>query len=172
MIEIETERLMIKPFSMKYIEDYYQGFTDEVTKYQYPDSFQNIEDATLLVSDFVHEMELGNMLELMIVTKAGEFIGSMEAFDIKGDTPEIGLWLKESSHRKGYGSEALSALLDYLNSFHKYKYYIYEVDVRNKGSICLVEKFRHEKKGVQDVITESGKKLQLQQYFILSEQRI
>ena len=66
-------------------------------------------------------MEQGNMLELVILTQEGEFIGSMEAFGIKEKTPEIGLWLKRSAHGKGYGYEALKGLLDHLNATGKHR---------------------------------------------------
>ena len=105
---LETERLIIQPYSNSFLEEYYKEFTDEITKYQYPDSFSNINTANEIVSGFVKDMEQGNMLELVILTQEGEFIGSMEAFGIKEKTPEIGLWLKRSAHGKGYGYEALN----------------------------------------------------------------
>ena len=163
---LNTERLIIRPFSNSYLEEYYQEFTDDITKYQYPDSFPDIENAEKTVSGFVQDMEQGEMLELVILTKGGEFLGSMEAFGLKEETPEVGLWLKSSAHGAGYGYEALRGLLDYLKAAQKYQYYVYEVDVRNAPSIRLVEKFRAEKKGCEDITTESGKKLTLQTYHI------
>ena len=35
-----TERLTIRKFSFDFLEDYYRELTDEVTKYQFPDSFK------------------------------------------------------------------------------------------------------------------------------------
>ena len=163
---LKTERLIIQPFSRPFLEEYYKEFTDDITKYQYPDSFPDIEAADKLVSEFVRDMERGEMLELAILTKAGQFLGSMEAFGLKEETPEVGLWLKGSAHGAGYGYEALSGLLNYLNGTKKYKYYIYEADVRNAPSIRLVEKFHVEKKGCETITTESGKKLMLQTYHI------
>lgn len=72
------------------------------------------------MSQFAKDMEHGKMLELVILTPEGEFIGSMEAFDITGKTPELGLWIKSSAHGNGYGYEALRCLVDYLNSTEKY----------------------------------------------------
>ena len=83
---LETERLIIQPYSNSFLEEYYKEFTDEITKYQYPDSFSNINTANEIVSGFVKDMEQGNMLELVILTQEGEFIGSMEAFGIKEKT--------------------------------------------------------------------------------------
>ena len=136
---LKTERLLIQPFRDSFLEAYYTEFTDEIVKYQYPDSFPDMNTANETVSAFVEDMERGNMLELVILTQDGEFLGSMEAFGITEKTPELGLWLKCSAHGKGYGYEALKGLVDYLNATGKYRYYIYEVDVRNAASIHLVE---------------------------------
>lgn len=165
-LELRTERLVIQPFCDSFLSEYYKEFTDEITKYQYPDAFPDLKAAKSLVSEFVSEMEQGNMLELVILTRRGEFLGSMEAFGIKEKTPEVGLWLKSSAQGKGYGYEALKGLLTYLSTQGTYQHYIYEVDVRNLPSIRLVEKFNFEKGGCEDIVTESGKELRLQTYHI------
>ena len=90
----------------------------------------------------------------------------MEVFDIKEKTPEVGIWLKESAHGKGYGYEALRGLIDDLNSTGKYQYYIYEVDIRNAPSTHLVEKFCFEKVACEEITTKAGKTLHSQTYHI------
>lgn len=165
-LDLRTERLVIQPFQDEFLEDYYREFTDEITQYQYPDAFPDLDAARSLVHEFVADMERGDMLELVILTPNGEFLGSMEAFGLREETPEVGLWLKSSAHGKGYGYEALKALLDYLSAKGTYRYYIYEVDVRNLPSIRLVERFSFEKGGCEDIVTESGKELRLQCYRI------
>ncbi len=167
-LEIRTERLVIQPFRDEFLEDYYREFTDEITRYQYPDAFPDPETARSLVHGFVADMEQGDMLELVILTPSGEFLGSMEAFGIREETPEVGLWLKRGAQGKGYGYEALKGLLDHLSAKGAYKHYVYEVDVRNLPSVRMVEKFPFEKGGCEDVVTESGKRLRLQAYHIFS----
>lgn len=162
----KTDRLLIQPFSNTYLEDYYKEFTDEITKYQYPDRFPDMETANQFVSGFVADMERGDMLELVILAHDGEFLGSMEVFGLREEAPEVGLWLKKNAQGAGYGYEALKAVIEYLNETKKYPYYIYEVDVRNTPSIRLAEKFQCEKGGCEEITTESGKKLKLQTYRI------
>ena len=53
MKEIRTERLTIVPFELKYLNDYYNGFDKEITKYQYPDSFDSVEAAETLLQEFI-----------------------------------------------------------------------------------------------------------------------
>lgn len=163
---IRTERLEIRPFDRSFLEEYVREFTAEITKYQYPDPFPDRETADRVLSGFVSEMEQGNMLELVILTPDGGFLGSMEAFGLRQETPELGLWLKRTAHGKGYGREALQALLELLGAAGSYPYYLYEADVRNTPSLRLAERFRFEKGGREDIVTEAGKELRLQQYRI------
>lgn len=168
-LKIKTERLVIQPYDSSFLESYFTELTDEITKYQYPDSFLNKKVANEVMSQFAIKMEKGHMLELVILSHDGEFLGSLEAFETDKQTPELGLWLKKSVQGKGYGYEALKGFIDYLNAAHKYQYYIYEVDIRNTSSIHLVEKFHCQKCGYEEVTTQSGKELHLQTYHILSE---
>lgn len=165
-LKIYTKRLEIEPFRPAFLEDYCREFTDEVTKYQYPDSFPDRETGGRVLSGFLEDMERGEMLELVILSREGEFLGSAEVFGLKEEAPEIGLWLKKSAQGLGYGHEALRGLLDYLNGLGKFKYYRYEADVRNLPSLRLAEKFPFEKGGREEVVTESGKRLILQAYHI------
>lgn len=158
---LETDRLCVVPFDYKYLKDYYEEFSEEITRYQYPDSYKSMDEARKQTDEFVGEMQQGRMLELTIVSKTGEFIGSMEVFGLDEQNPEVGLWIKKSSHHCGYGYEALSALINFLNEFGNYNGYIYAVDERNDASIRLVKKFECEQIGADPVVTESGKKLNL-----------
>lgn len=54
---IESERFNIVPFEMKYLNDYFSGFNAEITKYQWPDSFENIENARSMLQEFLNEMD-------------------------------------------------------------------------------------------------------------------
>lgn len=157
----KTKRLSIIKANLVYISQYYEDFTEEICKYQYPDSFKSIDEAEELITYFLDEMDNGNMLECMILDNHGEFLGSMEAFGLKEDIIEVGLWLKKSAQRNGYGYEALKGLLDYLAENYTQDSYVYEVDERNTPSIALIEKFPHVVKEVNEVVTESGKKLRL-----------
>lgn len=163
---LETDRLRVVPFDYKYLKDYYEEFNEEITRYQYPDPFKTIDEARKQIDEFLCEMQQKRMLELIILSRAGEFIGSMEVFGLEEKNPEVGLWLKKSVHHQGYAYEVLSALIQFLNDIGKYNGYIYAVDERNEASIKLVKKFECEQMGVDPVVTESGKKLNLLLYKI------
>ena len=42
---MSMNEIRIVPFDMKYLDDYYNGFNSEITKYQWPDPFDHVDDA-------------------------------------------------------------------------------------------------------------------------------
>lgn len=166
MKEIRTERLTIVPFDLRYLNDYYNGFDREITKYQYPDSFDSVEAARVLLQEFIDEMNHGEMLFLAILDQKGAFAGGLEVHGLAEQYPELGIWLRRDFQGKGYAYEALRSVLQYLNQTCQKEWYVYEADIRNKSSIGLVAKFSYRKEGLDEFTTESGKELKLQRYLI------
>lgn len=163
---IQTDRLIITPFDLKSLKDYYDGFDADITKYQYPDPFETESDARKLLQSFIDLMKQGEMLFLAIFTKDNHFVGSIEIHGLKEEQPELGLWIKREFQQRGYAYEALSNVVRSVNDdFHK-EWYIYEADIRNTGSIKLVEKFIYRKDEFDEFTTETGKELKLQKYII------
>lgn len=167
---IETERLILSPFDMKHLEDYYNGFNEKITKYQWPDPFEKIDNARDMLQTFVDEMKQGETLLYSILSKDEAFLGSVEMHGLSEDCPEIGIWISGPEQKKGYAYEALCALLDYaFLNHHKTEYY-YEVDIRNVGSLELLRKLEKQyevtKQGLEETMTDSGTDLKLQSYIL------
>ena len=167
---LKTERLILAPFDMKYLQDYFNGFNEEITKFQWPDSFENIDDARNMLQDFLSEMEQGETLFFSILSNRGEFLGSVEIHGLTGECPELGVWIIASEQNKGYAYEALYAALNYTSSkYGKYEFF-YEADIRNEASIKLLHKFENDYEIIEQeperLTTDSGKELELQGHII------
>ena len=159
-------KIRIIPFDMKYLEDYYNNFNEEITRYQWPDPFESIEDARVLLKDFLDEMEKEETLVFAVVDADERFVGSVEMHGLSGDSPELGVWIVESEQGKGYAYEALKYILEYANSKYGKTEFFYEADVRNTGSNKLLSKFAEsyviEALEIEELVTDSGKELKLQ----------
>ena len=167
---MSKEGISIVPFDMKYLNDYYNGFNAEITKYQWPDPFEHVEDAEALLLKFLGEMQTGETLIYSVLSKEGAFLGSVEVHGLSEDCPELGIWIIESEQNKGYAYDALNAVLNYVRSnYHKTEFY-YEADIRNTGSMKLLQKFGNKyeiiKQELEEVVTASGKELILQGYVL------
>ena len=165
-IEMETERLRIVPFEMKYVEDYYSEFNGEITKYQYPDPFESVAAAKEGLQEFIDLMNQNEMLFLSILTPDGDFVGSVEVHGLQEQYPEVGVWIKKQLQQKGYAYEALTSVLKFADDNYRKEWYVFEADIRNKGSMKLVEKFHYKKEGMDEFETETGKKLILQRFLV------
>lgn len=167
---IKSERFNIVPFEMKYLNHYFNGFNAEITKFQWPDPFESIEDAKAALQEFLNEMDREETLLFSILSKNDDFLGSVEVHGLIEDCPELGIWIIESEHNKGYAYEALNAVLDYVRSKYNKTAFYYEADIRNTGSIKLLRKFDEKyeiiEQGLEGLTTDSGKELELQGYIL------
>lgn len=173
---ISTERIRIVPFEMKYLDDYFNGFNSEITKYQWPDPFESMDDARATLQHFLDEMEREETLVSVILSAQGEFLGSVEVHGLPGDCPELGVWITAPAQRKGYAYEALNAMLDNVRSKYDKTVFYYEADVRNAGSTKLLRKFEKSyeiiEQGLESVTTDSGKQLELQGYILKAKETV
>lgn len=167
---IKSERTNIVPFEMKYLNHYFNGFNEEITKFQWPDPFESIEDARSMLQDFLNEMDRDEALLFSILSKDDDFLGSVEIHGLAEDCPELGIWIVEPQQNKGYAYEALNAVLGYVRSKYNKSEFFYEADIRNTGSIKLLRKFDGEyeiiEQGLERSTTDSGKDLELQGYIL------
>lgn len=168
-IKIETQRLRIRPFDMKYLQEYYLEFNEEITKYQYPDPFASVSAAREVLQEFVNQMNQGEMLFLSVFMNE-EFSGGIEVHGLREQTPELGIWIKSALQQRGYAYEALAGVLKFMDTYCRKDWYVYEADIRNEGSMKLVEKFRYKKEGEPDAFeTDTGKSLVLQRFLIKND---
>lgn len=167
---IISERVNIVPFDMKYLDDYYSGFSAEITKFQWPDPFEIIEDARSMLQGFLNEMDREETLLFSVLSKNDTFLGSVEVHGLIEDCPELGVWIIESEQNKGYAYEALDAVLDYVRAKYDKTAFFYEADIHNTGSTKLLHKFdkKYEiiEQGFEKLTTDSRKKLELQSYVL------
>ncbi len=165
-----AQSIKIVPFRMEYLQDYYREFGEEITRYQWPDPFETIEDARELLQGFLEEAEQGEMLLLAVLSGDGEFLGSAEVHGLSEDTPEVGVWIKTSAWGQGYGYTALKAALEEACKTYGKTQFFYEADTRNTGSMKLLKKFEDaydiEELETEDMVTDSGNELRMQGFVL------
>ncbi len=135
-VAIESVRLLLQPISEPYIEEIFHAFTPQVARYMVPKAPGHIAETRAFVSKALQGMARGENLQFVILDKeSGEFLGCC---GLHGDgcprTPELGIWLKVAAHGRGYGKEAITALVDWADAHLQYKYLAYPVDRENIAS--------------------------------------
>lgn len=175
MSMIYAERIKIVPFEMRYLLDYYHGFNHEITKFQWPDPFENSDHAKDMLQEFLNEMEREETLLFSILSKNDVFLGSVEVHGLNEESPELGVWIVESEQNKGYAYEALKEVLNYVREKYGKLSFFYEADIRNIASTKLLQKFENQyeiiEQGVEKLTTDSGKALELQGYILKDKKK-
>jgi len=138
---IETERLILKPISYDFAENIFNEFSEEIAIYMVPKPAKHIDETNIFIKHSLKGLEDGVNLQMIILNKkSNEFIGCISINDIGKIDPELGIWLKKTSHKSGYGLEAMNELIKWANENIEFEYLKYSVDKRNISSIKIAEK--------------------------------
>ena len=117
--EIETERLRLRRFLIDDANEMFQEWTsnENVTRYLTWERHKSVEQTKTYLFDVIVSYEQDNRYSWGIELKeTGGLIGSIGA-SIKNESPRnasVGYCLGERFWNKGYGTEALRAVIDYM----------------------------------------------------------
>ena len=116
---IYTDRLTLRPFTMDDADAMFHNWASdpEVTKYLTWPAHSNVEISRMVLKDWLFQYEKENYYQWAIVLKdLGEPIGSISVvnMDDRVQKAEIGYCIGKSYWHKGYTSEALSAVMQFM----------------------------------------------------------
>ena len=139
-VEIISNRLIQIPISDIFIQQIFENFTSDITKYMYPKSPVNIQETAEFVHNSIIGIENGSNLQLVVLKKENnEFIGCSGIHNIGNIDPELGIWVKKSEHGNGYGLEAITILIKWAQENIDFKYLKYPVEKKNIASRRIPE---------------------------------
>jgi len=153
---IETERLILRQPNKADISDVVRNLSNlEVSRWllvvPYP---YTRKDAQWYINHCAEKLKKKPRTDYSYwieLKESGEVIGGIGLSGIKFDqgTGTIGYWLGTSHHRKGYGSEALEALIDLAFKRLKLRRLEAGVIVGNPSSGVLLEKYGFKLEGLK-----------------------
>lgn len=155
---LETKRLIIRPIKIDDKNEVFEYRSDKGTnKYQgwIPATLSDVETFIGKVSKQINEPE--TWFQFIIIEKgAQKIIGDLgiHFFDNENKQAEIGCTLNKKFQNKGYATESVKRVIDYLfKELNKHRI-ITSIDPENKNSIRLVERigFRKEAHFVESLL--------------------
>lgn len=156
-IEFETDRLIIRPVSPDDKLEIFEYRSDKVVnKYQgwIPDSIADVEVFIDKIANQINEPHTWFQFVIM-EKKTKKIIGDLGVhfIDDQNKQAEIGFTLNKDYQNKGYATEAVIKILDFLFRDLKKHRIIASIDPDNKNSIRLVERvgFRKEAHFIQSL---------------------
>jgi RimJ/RimL family protein N-acetyltransferase len=150
IIELETERLILRPINRNDAESIFRYRSDSITNKFQGWIPKNIEDVQDFIKNRVSSTinENGTWFQFVIILKTiGELIGDtgLHFFDKENKQVEIGCTISKKYQGNGFATEAMSEVMKYLfDTMNKHRI-IASIDPRNINSIRLVEKLNFRK---------------------------
>lgn len=119
-IELETKNLELRKIKIDDYKDIYSCWTSdyEVSKYVTWSPHKSAEDTKKLVNYWVNDYNNDNSFRWLVTTKdKNEIIGMIDAISINMQymTVEVGYCYGSKYWGKGYATEALKKVIDYLH---------------------------------------------------------
>lgn len=141
-LTLETERLLLRPFTMDDAEAMFYGWANdpEVTKYLTWNTHESIEDTKFVLDMWIKEYEKPERINFAIELKEEKsLIGGIDIVGYEDNIPVIGYNLCRKYWNKGYMTEACKCVLDYLFS-KGYKDVRIDAMEENIGSNKVIKK--------------------------------
>nr|WP_319570187.1 GNAT family protein [uncultured Draconibacterium sp.] len=157
-MKLETERLIIRPITIDDKNEIFEYRRDkEVNKYQgwIPETIEDVELFIGKISEQINVPE--TWFQFVVVDKkTKKIVGDLgiHFIDLENKQAEIGCTLNKDFQNKGFATESLEKVIDYLfNELNKHRI-ITSIDPENKNSIRLVERigFRKEAHFVESLL--------------------
>ncbi|AZA79232.1 N-acetyltransferase [Chryseobacterium sp. G0186] len=139
-IKIKTEHLTLQPVDDSDIDDILEHFTSEITRYMPFNPQGNRQDIVDFVNKSKKNLSENTDLVMVALDSNGDFVGCCGIHNITDESIELGLWLKKSSQGKGFGTEIIKTLVDFIENNFTCKYILYPVDEENIMSRKIPEK--------------------------------
>lgn len=161
---VQTKRLELKPIRTQDLPALAELLTDEVVKqtYMVPD-FPTREDA-LPMADRIRSLSEAPDRYVSGIYLGQQLIGLLNETEIQGDRIELGYAILPRFHNQGYGTEALSAAIDYFLS-RGFREVLTGAFEENAASIRIMVKSGMTKSEQQDTVTYRGNTHRCVYYF-------
>jgi ribosomal-protein-alanine N-acetyltransferase len=152
-VDLETDRLILKCVGNDDVDFFYKQFsTGEVNQYLYDaEPCSSVKQAQEWIDLYLESEPRNQHRWIMVLKENGEKIGTCGYHCWKRESCEIemGYDLQPSYWRKGYMSEALTAIIKFAAEEMKVKKIYAHISVDNIASIKIAEKMGFVKTGEQ-----------------------
>jgi ribosomal-protein-serine acetyltransferase len=152
---LRGSRLLLRGYNDSDAHDFFEAFLESRERLRpwddWPDKGQTIDDIRAWLREDMANWLLRKHFEIGIwIRESDSFVGSISLRPQNWDIPsfEIGYWIRTSAEGKGYMTEALTLLIDYLFESQKAKRVMLRIDARNTRSIALAERLHFQQEGI------------------------
>jgi RimJ/RimL family protein N-acetyltransferase len=143
MIVILSPRLQLSQFQMTDAQEVFGCITPGITKFM-PWELPSWREYVTRCEKRIQVPELDKFHFVIRRLDGGECLGMASLEDANSVSPEVGLWLKESAHRQGFGREVVASLVGWGHASLGKESFTYPVAVQNVASRRIAENLHGE----------------------------
>jgi RimJ/RimL family protein N-acetyltransferase len=143
MIVIRTRRLQLSQFRMMDAQEVFGCITPGVAKFM-PWEPPSWSEYLTRCEKRVRAPEPDKFSFVIRRLNGGECLGMASLEDADSVSPELGLWLKESAHGRGFGREVVASLVEWGHASLGKRTFTYPVAVQNIASRRIAESLHGE----------------------------
>lgn len=139
-VHIESNRLSIKPFIPEDADAIFPCITTSITRFMSWEPPTTREDFDLVWRTWLPSIADGSDYTFVIRQHSnGQFLGVAGLHDVRSDRPELGIWIREDSHGKGFGREAVRLIAQWATRNLGIRHFLYPVAEENHASRGIAE---------------------------------
>ncbi|MFM0016838.1 GNAT family N-acetyltransferase [Paraburkholderia sediminicola] len=139
-IQIESTRLLIKPFSANDADATFSCITHSLTRHMAWEPPTSRHDFDGVWRSWIPSIEDGSDYIFTIRQRAdGSFLGLAGLHRVRTESPELGIWIREDRHRHGFGREAVTLIAHWATRTIGCESFTYPVAEENCPSRRIAE---------------------------------
>lgn len=140
-IRIASQRLALAPFTEADVAEVFEAVTPGLTRFLAFEPSLSRDEFAREWRPWLPRMARGTDLYLVIRTAGSrEFVGMVGLHGVGGPEPELGIWIKEPAQRRGYGREAVDAVIGWAVRRGDVDSFLYPVATENRPSRRIAER--------------------------------
>jgi RimJ/RimL family protein N-acetyltransferase len=139
-VHIESNRLSIKPFSASDADATFPCITPSLTRFMSWEPPANRDDFDRVWRSWLPAIDDGSDFVFAIrQLDDGSFLGLAGLHHVRNESPELGIWIREDHHRKGFGREAVGLIAQWATRAIGAESFTYPVAEENHPSRRIAE---------------------------------
>ncbi len=140
MIEIKTNRLVLRLYCLEDAPEIFACITPTLTRFMSWEPAQSLKEFEQIGQTWLDTRANGTDYHFVVrLAQDNSFVGLTGLHAAHTRHPELGIWVREEQHGQGYGKEMIHALATWATSQCNIEYFRYPVARENTASRRIAE---------------------------------